>query len=131
MVVKQGSPLLWSLQIRNFAFILQKDQRTIITRTVLNTNNISKLPYLNVGLKFGALPILRRKHAKLVTQKVIKYVMVTKLAQSINPYISIMNTNPTRRAYLAMELISIKSVNCESKKVNRIAIVGSSLDFVP
>ena len=39
--------------------------------------------YLNVGLKLGALPILRRKQAKLVTQNVMRYVIVTKLAMEL------------------------------------------------
>lgn len=44
-----------------------------------NTKIGSKSAYLKVGLKFGALPIFRRKQAKLVTQNVIRYVIVTKL----------------------------------------------------
>lgn len=66
--------------------------------------------YLNVGLKFGALPIFSKKQAIFVTQKVIRYVIVTKLA---------------------IVLISANNVNCASRKVNKMPIVGSSCSTVP
>ena len=65
---------------------------------------------MKVGLKFGALPILRRKQAMLVTQKVMRYVIVT---------------------ILAMVLTSANKVNCARRKVKRIPIVGSSLSKLP
>lgn len=67
-------------------------------QSCLMENDGKELPrasaYLKVGLKFGALPIFRRKHAKLVTQNVIRYVIVTKLRRGVSFAISEYPTQP-------------------------------------
>ena len=74
------------------------------------TKAVHQLKYLKLGLKFGAELIFRRKQARFVAKKVMRYVMVMKLA---------------------IWLISHSKVNCARMKVKRIAIIGSSVAFVP
>ena len=71
---------------------------------------VHHVKYLNLGLKFGADPIFNRKQARFVAKKVMRYVMVMKLA---------------------IWLISQSKVNCDNKYVKRMAITGSSADLVP
>ena len=52
----------------------------IIPLSIAPINAVHQVKYLKLGLKLGAELIFNKKHARFVAKKVMRYVMVIKLA---------------------------------------------------